>query len=252
MNYGLLKCRIRRTMQVLQSLEMMRKLQKVPTQIFRLTEAQLETQVHDLLFTVQSSDMKTFTSEVMVYSKAAFGNLKRLLSIHRAVIFKSVFSFGVNVAFLKDILNVAMFLTNEPITASFCLFSFFSRDKYSTNWTKNDKSIDGVLETQTRGGRMVCLGLKPGVAGWWAQINPLSCSITLTQQCFKGSFTGCADSIAVDCYIYGKIEKCCCGIHTSIEWTLMKYFDIIGTCLQSFHFDLYLIKYLYFFHLIFA
>ena len=37
---------------------------------------------------------------------------------------------------------------------SFCLFSFFSHDKYSTN-TVNEKSVDGVLGTQTRGGRMV-------------------------------------------------------------------------------------------------
>ena len=37
----------------------------------------------------------------------------------------------------------------------FCLFSFFSRDKYSTNLTINYKSIDGVLGTQTRGSRMV-------------------------------------------------------------------------------------------------
>ena len=36
----------------------------------------------------------------------------------------------------------------------FCLFSFFSHDKYSTN-TIYDKSIDGVLGTQTQGGRMV-------------------------------------------------------------------------------------------------
>ena len=39
--------------------------------------------------------------------------------------------------------------------ASFCLFSFFSHDKYSTNLTINDKSIDSVLGTRTQGGRMV-------------------------------------------------------------------------------------------------
>ena len=38
--------------------------------------------------------------------------------------------------------------------ASFCLFTFFSHDKYSSN-TINDKSVDGVLGTQARGGRMV-------------------------------------------------------------------------------------------------
>ena len=36
----------------------------------------------------------------------------------------------------------------------FILFLFFSQDKYSTN-TIYDKSIDGVLGTQTQGGRMV-------------------------------------------------------------------------------------------------
>ena len=36
----------------------------------------------------------------------------------------------------------------------FCLFSFFSHDKYSTI-TINDKSFDGVLGTRTRGSRMV-------------------------------------------------------------------------------------------------
>ena len=47
-----------------------------------------------------------------------------------------------------------MFL-NGPNPASFSLFSFFSQDKYSTNLTINDKSIDGVLGTRTQGGRMV-------------------------------------------------------------------------------------------------
>ena len=44
---------------------------------------------------------------------------------------------------------------NGPNPASFCLFSFFSHDKFSTNLTINDKSVDGVLGTRTRGGRMV-------------------------------------------------------------------------------------------------
>ena len=39
--------------------------------------------------------------------------------------------------------------------ASFCLFSFFSHDKYCKDLTLNDKSIDGVLWTRTQGGRMV-------------------------------------------------------------------------------------------------
>ena len=43
---------------------------------------------------------------------------------------------------------------NEPNMASFCLLSFFSHDKYSTN-TINDKSVDGLLGTRTQCGRMV-------------------------------------------------------------------------------------------------
>ena len=42
-----------------------------------------------------------------------------------------------------------------PNSASFCLFSFFSHDKYRANFTIIYKSIDGVLGTRTRGGRMV-------------------------------------------------------------------------------------------------
>ena len=40
----------------------------------------------------------------------------------------------------------------------FCLFSFFSHDKYSTNLTINDKSVHGVLGTQTGSSRMVGAG----------------------------------------------------------------------------------------------
>ena len=38
----------------------------------------------------------------------------------------------------------------------FGLFSFFSqrKDKYSTNFTINEKSIDGVLGSRTQGGMM--------------------------------------------------------------------------------------------------
>ena len=46
--------------------------------------------------------------------------------------------------------------------ASFCLFSYFLHEKYSKKLTINDENIDGVLRSQTRGGRMV------------AQPNPLS------------------------------------------------------------------------------
>ena len=44
------------------------------------------------------------------------------------------------------------------------LFSFFSHDKYSTN-TINEKSIDGMLGTQTRSGRMV--GADETTELWW-------------------------------------------------------------------------------------
>ena len=50
------------------------------------------------------------------------------------------------------------FVLNGPNPASFCLFSFCSRDKYSTNLTVNDKYIDDVLGTRTQGGRMVDKG----------------------------------------------------------------------------------------------
>ena len=51
-----------------------------------------------------------------------------------------------------------------PNPASFCLFSFFLHDTYCRNII-NDKSVDGVLETQTRGGRMV--GADESTDLWW-------------------------------------------------------------------------------------
>ena len=51
--------------------------------------------------------------------------------------------------------NFISFFENGPNPASFCLFPFFSQDKYSTNLTLNDKSINGVPRTRTWGGRMV-------------------------------------------------------------------------------------------------
>ena len=42
----------------------------------------------------------------------------------------------------------------RPLLVYFVLFSHHL-DKYSTNLTIDDKSIDGLLGTQTRGGRMV-------------------------------------------------------------------------------------------------
>ena len=41
------------------------------------------------------------------------------------------------------------FFKNGLKPASFCLFSFFSNDKYSTH-TIHEKSVDGVLGTRTR------------------------------------------------------------------------------------------------------
>ena len=55
---------------------------------------------------------------------------------------------------LEQVLYWVFFIKNGPNPASFGLFSFFSPDKCSTN-TINDKSVDGVLGTRTRGGRMV-------------------------------------------------------------------------------------------------
>ena len=64
--------------------------------------------------------------------------------LHRAVWRLHKFFSSIN--FLYTFLNVS-----NP--AYFCLFSFFPHEKYSKN-TINDKSIDGVLWTQTRGSRM--------------------------------------------------------------------------------------------------
>ena len=58
-------------------------------------------------------------------------------------------------------LPVNYFFKKGPNPASFCLFSFFSHDKYST-YTINKKAL------------MACLGLVPGAVGWQAQANPLS------------------------------------------------------------------------------
>ena len=49
--------------------------------------------------------------------------------------------------------NIIFFFLKGPTPASFCLFSFFSHNKYITN-TINDKSIDGC-DLATQGGRMV-------------------------------------------------------------------------------------------------
>ena len=51
--------------------------------------------------------------------------------------------------------DLLFYIKNGPNPASFCLFSLFSHNKYSTNLTINDKSIDNVLGNRTQGGRMV-------------------------------------------------------------------------------------------------
>ena len=42
---------------------------------------------------------------------------------------------------------------NGPNPASFCLFTFFSHDKYSTNLIINDIRVDGVLSIRRIDGR---------------------------------------------------------------------------------------------------
>ena len=51
--------------------------------------------------------------------------------------------------------NLCTLLLKWAKPASFCLFSFVSHDKYSTNLTINDKGIVSVLGIQTWSGRMV-------------------------------------------------------------------------------------------------
>ena len=51
--------------------------------------------------------------------------------------------------------QLSIVFLNGPNSASFSLFLFFSHDKCSTNLTINDKSIDAMLGTRTRGGKMV-------------------------------------------------------------------------------------------------
>ena len=51
--------------------------------------------------------------------------------------------------------NGYFFKKTDQTRPLFVCFSFFSHNKYSRNITVNDKSIDGVLGTQTWGSRMV-------------------------------------------------------------------------------------------------
>ena len=52
--------------------------------------------------------------------------------------------------------SVKLFFKMDQTWPLFGLFSFFSqcKDKYNTNFTINDKSIDGVLGSRTQGGMM--------------------------------------------------------------------------------------------------
>ena len=69
--------------------------------------------------------------------------------------------------------------TNGPNPASFCFFSFFSHDKYITNLTINDKSVDGVLRTRTRGGGMV--GTDEFTVLWRHPNHPPQCHLFVFQ-----------------------------------------------------------------------
>ena len=57
---------------------------------------------------------------------------------------------------------------NGQTQPRFSLFSFISQDRYNTNLTINDKSIDGVLRTWTRGCRIV--GTGHGGTPWWKKL----------------------------------------------------------------------------------
>ena len=64
----------------------------------------------------------------------------------------------------------------------FCLFLFFSHDKYSTN-NINEKSVDGVLGTRTRGSRMV--GADESTELWW---HPYMMDLELQTNNFDRNF----------------------------------------------------------------
>ena len=69
--------------------------------------------------------------------------------------------------------QVWSYLKIGPNPASFCLFSFFSNDKYITN-TINEKSVDVLLGTWIWGGRMV--GIDESTELWR---HPDKCEVTL-------------------------------------------------------------------------
>ena len=84
---------------------------------------------------------------------------------------KWVVAFSTNVYFtsvdIEGTFSEKIIFLNEPTPASFCLFSFFSHGKYSTN-TINDKSVDGVLGTRTQASKII--GTDDSTKLWLIQI----------------------------------------------------------------------------------
>ena len=56
---------------------------------------------------------------------------------------------------VQSLYHTYLTFLNGPNLASFCLSPFFSHDKYTTNLTINDGSIDGAFGTLTRDGRII-------------------------------------------------------------------------------------------------
>ena len=86
-------------------------------------------------------------------------NIKWMMSLKRRLIVDTFISFKIIFA-ESDIsidafsqTDISFFKWAKP--GLFCLYLFFSHDKYSKNLTIHFNSVDGVLGTQTRGGRMV-------------------------------------------------------------------------------------------------
>ena len=118
-----------------------------------------------------------------------------------------------------------------------CLFSFFSLDKYSTN----DKSIDGVLGTQTRGGRMV--GADESVELWrhplslCLLVKPLRDVFLILTYLVKGSITvqlatpDLIDSFGFNCFtahaeetsfLFGRIQSSQTGFQLNSDPSLLQ------------------------------
>ena len=76
----------------------------------------------------------------------------------------------------------SFFLKMGQARPLFVYFLFFSNDKYSTN-TINENSIDGVLGTRTRGGRMV--GADESTELWRHPLLGLISDAINTGKCYK-------------------------------------------------------------------